>query len=136
MKTKLNLKPHPSAILVSVALLALCTGLAAGYALGSSQEVNASPSQVLGADPQNIVHLSAPTPQAIFPERQKQVQMPKYILGTSDGFVAVFNSDDTIKEVTGTPTLSLSVNEQQQLNKGINVYTEEQLLRLLQDYDS
>lgn len=63
-----------------------------------------------------------------------------YILGVQDGYVAVFYTEaingSNLKEITGTPVLSLPAEEQRKLREGIQVEGYERLLKLLEDYGS
>ncbi|HOA82183.1 MAG TPA: BofC C-terminal domain-containing protein, partial [Defluviitaleaceae bacterium] len=63
-----------------------------------------------------------------------------YVLGVHDGFVAIFynNEEDVtkVKEVTETPIPSLPPEERNKLEKGIKVYSEDELIRMLEDYTS
>lgn len=63
-----------------------------------------------------------------------------YILGVYDGFIAIFHNnergDSELKEITETPISSLPQEERIKLEKGIIVYGEEELIRMLQDYNS
>ena len=67
---------------------------------------------------------------------------PRYLLGTDHGFVAVFyvntgtGQSQRLKERTRTPESSLSPVERERLQRGIYLYTEEQLVKALQDYGS
>ncbi|NLJ88478.1 MAG: hypothetical protein GX327_06845 [Epulopiscium sp.] len=64
----------------------------------------------------------------------------QYVLGVHDGFVAIFynNEEDVtkVKEVTETPISSLPPEERNKLEKGIKVYSEDELIRMLEDYTS
>ncbi|MCL2399074.1 MAG: hypothetical protein FWC91_04915 [Defluviitaleaceae bacterium] len=69
------------------------------------------------------------------------LKIAKYILGTDYGFVSVFyntasDQNLALKERTSTPTDTLPMDERRRLSKGIPVYSEEQLVKLLQDYGS
>lgn len=61
-------------------------------------------------------------------------------MGVHDGFVAIFynNEEDVtkVKEVTETPISSLPPEERNKLEKGIKVYSEDELIRMLEDYTS
>ncbi len=63
-----------------------------------------------------------------------------YILGIQDGFVAVFYKESidgtNLKEITDKPVSSLTIEEQANLIKGIEITGDEQLHKILEDYMS
>ena len=63
-----------------------------------------------------------------------------YVVGAFNGYVAVFFREGDIKgnlmEVTKAPVYTFSQNDQAQLAKGINVDGDDNLYKVLQDYDS
>lgn len=64
----------------------------------------------------------------------------QYVLGVYNGFVTIFSNNEEgypeIKEITETPISSLPLEEQNKLEKGIEIYGEEELIRMLEDYTS
>jgi len=127
--------PMAAAIILSVGI-----GMVTGYALGSYSEKESYPTS--DANPyQELAAVSMPdlsyTSQATNIEADNT--SPIYVLGIEQGsgFVAVFYyNQSTIKDLTRTPISALSPEEFIQLSEGIHIYTEEQLVKLLQDYDS
>jgi hypothetical protein len=63
-----------------------------------------------------------------------------YIIGTKDGFVAVFYENEingsTLKEITGTLVNTLHNEEQDRLREGIVISGDEKLIKALEDYGS
>jgi len=63
-----------------------------------------------------------------------------YVVGAFNGYVAVFfrqgESRGGLMQVTKAPVYTFSQNEQEQLAKGINVDGDDNLYKVLQDYDS
>ena len=63
-----------------------------------------------------------------------------YYIGVLDGYVAVFYKNaingSNLKEITSTPYSTLPIEEQYKIQKGIEVTGEDNLIRLLEDYDS
>ncbi len=61
-----------------------------------------------------------------------------FIIGEHEGFVAVFydSLSGKIKEITDTPVAALPIEEQELLSTGVTVYGENELLKLLADYES
>ena len=139
------MRTHPIIFMLLVAVLSAGTGAAAGYAIAGDRQVSSIEPVVLPT-----YYLSSTSPPALrgYPSRQSQYDPPaynsnpRYILRTDHGFITVFyiqNGQDqplTIKERTNTPASSLSPEEKKRLSDGIYIYTEEQLVRLLQDYGS
>ena len=64
---------------------------------------------------------------------------PLYIVTVHDGFLVVFHAEKYgggIKEITSIYVGALTLEEQDRLTIGIRVYSEEELVRTLQDYGS
>ena len=65
---------------------------------------------------------------------------PIYIVGIADGVIAVFHAmaeeGKELRELTTTPIGAITPEERHRLSRGIPIYSEEQLLRILQDYGS
>ncbi|MCL2387045.1 MAG: BofC C-terminal domain-containing protein [Defluviitaleaceae bacterium] len=66
--------------------------------------------------------------------------MHNFIVTTANGFIVVYfadgKADGQLKEITQTPTNALPQEEQERLAQGIRIYTEEALMRILEDYGS
>ena len=136
---------HPIIYTLLVAVLSAMSGVAAGYNIASgNKETSLEPSRL----PFHYIDSYPSHTLEIYPDHQSQYDItidspnPRYILRTDHGFVTVFyihNGQDqplSIKERTRTPASALSPEERKRLSDGIYIYTEEQLLRLLQDYGS
>jgi len=81
------------------------------------------------------------TPQRVTMRRNITVQRAEhYVVTEHEGFVAVFRRNGaaplSLVEVTRTPLSSLSLSEQARIREGVVVYSEEALLRIIQDYES
>ena len=136
---------HPIVTMVLIVALSSGTGVAAGYGLGRNSQGLLTEAAGIPAH-----YLAATSPPALStsPPDQNQYEpsvanpQPRYVLGTDHGFVAVFyiqndlNQTLALKERTLTPETALSIDERKRLTDGIYIYTEEQLVRLLQDYGS
>lgn len=64
-----------------------------------------------------------------------------YVIGIKNGYVAVFYHENklcalNLKEVTNTPVNSLSPEEQERLKNGIKISGNDNLLLVMQDYES
>ena len=111
-----------------------------GYAIGTGQEVSAESADM----PAHYLASTSPpalSPPIIVPfdDEDDRLGRPRYRIGTDHGFVAVFYvADDylALKERTRTPESALSSEERERLADGVYIYTEEQLVRALQDYGS
>ena len=118
--------------LALAAVISAFCGAAAGYAIGRG--THELPEEVTLP-----IYLAATSPSALQPPQQEMPPIPRYVLSTDHGFVAVFNVSTqglTLKERTRTPESALSPDERKRLSDGIHLYTEEQMLRALQDYGS
>jgi hypothetical protein len=58
-----------------------------------------------------------------------------YLVSSSGGFLVVYNANEE-PEFTLIPVNALPAEEQERLAAGIRVYTEEALIRILEDYGS
>ncbi len=78
--------------------------------------------------------------EIVLEKKINQKSTPNYTIGIKDGFVAVFYDDvvgeSNIKEVTDMPITALSEEEQARLLSGIRVKSEDELLKVLEDYGS
>lgn len=64
-----------------------------------------------------------------------ETPLPKYILSSYNGMVAVFvPEDDAPTYVTQTPVSCLPSSDRKVIKEGLPIYTEEELTRLLEDY--
>jgi len=127
-----------------VAILSAGGGVAAGYGFGRgtqtmSAEAAEQSVELLGHLPGRWLDRqpASTSPPALQPPPIEEEYQPRYVLGTDHGFVAVFYAiDDTLKERTRMPESALSMEERKRLAQGIYIYTEEALVRALQDYGS
>ena len=65
----------------------------------------------------------------------------KYVVTVQDGYIVVLYATGAdkaaqIKTITNTSVAALPPEEQERLTQGINVYTEDMLFRILEDYGS
>jgi hypothetical protein len=79
--------------------------------------------------------------QKVVMQKKVQEKSPYHFrIGIYKGYVAVFYDNDTdqpeLRELTETPASSLPEQERKKLEKGISVYGEDELVRILQDYNS
>jgi hypothetical protein len=68
-------------------------------------------------------------------ENESDTDEPVFVVTSKDGYIVVYFADE-ISEVTFTPVHSLPQEEQERLARGISVYTEDDLFRILEDYGS
>ena len=131
--------------LALVAIFSAGSGVAAGYAIGISNQEQEVVRQDARLPTQQLAATSPPAlwreyfPKAE-PVKEAESAKPRYLLGTDHGFVAVFSISDSNTQVlierTSTPEIALSPEERKRLENGIFIYTEEQLVKALQDYGS
>lgn len=81
------------------------------------------------------------TPQRVIMRQNITNERAEYYVVTEhEGFVAVFRQSGSaplrLVEVTRTPLSSLPFGEQARIREGVIVYSEEALLRIIQDYES
>ncbi|MCL2216118.1 MAG: hypothetical protein FWB91_03755 [Defluviitaleaceae bacterium] len=64
----------------------------------------------------------------------------RFVVTTLDGYIVVYHAAldgrGEIMEITSTPVNALPLVEQSRLAQGIRIYTEEALIRILEDYGS
>lgn len=120
--------------MLCIVLLAAGAGIVTGYAAGRQSAER----QVQASEARSAVRPHLPEYIAGQTAITKYQTQARYMVGTSNGFVAVFygTSGEALKEITTTPTTALPPEEQQRLLEGIRVYTNEELVRVLQDYGS
>jgi hypothetical protein len=132
MKKKLRL------ITVSVVCLTVLAVLLAVYShfrREAIDEIKSSGTRTLETDYENPAGTRDNTRE---PDKTKTDSPPRYELSVLNGYITVFYAGDrsNVKQVTGTPVVSLSREEQERLTIGIDIDDDEQLVKLLQDYDS
>ncbi|MCL1924179.1 MAG: hypothetical protein FWF50_01185 [Defluviitaleaceae bacterium] len=66
----------------------------------------------------------------------ESMQQPSYKLSIFHGFLAIFNIDGRLLEVTNIPTSHLATEEIERLTHGIFIADEDELIRRLEDYSS
>jgi len=105
----------------------------AGY-LQHDLSVANFPSPILPTEAE-IVYIPEPEPVPI--------QMPahRYVVTSQNGFIVVLyavpeGETEQIMTITNTSVNSLAIEEQERLAQGINIYTEDALFRILEDYGS
>ena len=81
------------------------------------------------------------TEAEILPEPPLQPPGHKYVVTVQDGYIVVLyavqgNKAAEIKTATGISVAALPPEEQERLTQGINVYDEDTLFRILEDYGS
>ena len=147
-----NLRISPMVSLVLVGILSAGGGATVGYALGHREQnaytKTAQAPVYYSAHAGMVSSVSPPALREALPilyEPYENDSRPLYVLGTDHGFVAVFYVNDdlgnvnrslALKERTRMPADALPFDERERLLNGIYVYTEEQLVMLLQDYGS
>ena len=83
-------------------------------------------------------------PSTKYPPSEPEVSTPqtlhKYVVTSQDGFIVVLyagcNKNGTVHTITNTPVAPLPQEEQDRLAAGINIYTEDALFRILEDFGS
>lgn len=88
----------------------------------------------VSADAEEICY--APLEEYYVPCLTYEPAKPAYILTVSDGYIVVLGPDEELWETTPTPVNALPPEEQQRLEEGIRLYSEEALIRILEDYGS
>ena len=143
------MRVRPIVCMALVGALSATGGAAAGYAFGSSELNPSAEAAGISGGTIHYVAGSSATPSALrqappsayqeFYQSTDVESQPRYMLGIDNELVAVFYAQDGIlrlKERTNTPAYSLSFDERARLEGGIRIYTDEQLMRALQDYGS
>ena len=101
------------------------------YAETPGQYYAETPNAVLPSDI-NITAIEEPEPT---PEANEATQEYLYVVTTMDGYIVVHHPGGIV-EMTSTQVGALAPEELEQLALGIRVYTDEALVRILQDYGS
>jgi len=78
--------------------------------------------------------------QVVMEKTLKEKSPLYYRIGEKDGYIAVYYEKPvngiSLKEITDTPISALPKDEQERIKKGIEVYGEDELIRMLEDYSS
>jgi hypothetical protein len=84
------------------------------------------------------VNYDTKSAQEFEPDREPTTPAHRFIVTSKDGVIVVYHAGEKseIKEVTLTPVNALPPEEQERLAQGILIYTEEALIRILEDYGS
>ena len=124
------------ALMSVVCTVLAVAGIALGYfvfgPLGVSVRANAANGDIFEEQPVQIpAYVNHDTPAPIEPAHG-------YILTSHNGVVVVHHFGDKtgIKETTRIPVNALPPEDQARLAEGIRIYTEEALVRILEDYGS
>jgi len=140
-------------VLLTICTISALVGIGLGYfvfgpAALSAQEAETE-HEIKYADFQKYVpeqeatQVYNPTPPTPLPEPPAEPIEPPphlFVVTTVDGYIAVYHAASDGKgeliEITSTPTNALPLIEQSRLAQGIRIYTEEALIRILEDYGS
>ena len=135
---------------MGICFISAIVGMGLGYfifgsMLGKNTEVNAEEytpfsKYIPDEEPEIVLAYSdiSIMPAEITPPAPEPSHL--FVVTSRDGYITVYHAaiDGTgeIKEVTSIKTNALPLIEQQRLAQGINIYTEEALIRILEDYGS
>ena len=130
-------------------MVAAVAGLSFGYfiigplgvsALGSENHVQADasfPAYVNYDSPTVPRYPHADAPAApIETAEESQHNAHTFVVTSHDGMVVIYNAAESTTEFTNIPANALPEADQERLANGINVYSEEALMRILEDYGS
>jgi len=135
-------------IIGGICALSALAGLGLGYLVLGPIQASAMANREVYV-PYGIVETAVP--ELLTPEPEatdvpslefepEQEYTHQYLVTTSNGYIVIYNmaSHDKAqtREITTTTITSLPPEEQARLQDGIRIYTEEALVRILQDYGS
>ncbi|MCL2839673.1 MAG: BofC C-terminal domain-containing protein [Defluviitaleaceae bacterium] len=135
-------------VLITICTISALTGIGLGYfffgpaTISASESTSAVKYEVfpkyipIDSEPELMQAYSTinPTPEPL------PIPSHLFVVSIYDGYIAVYHSapegKGILKEVTTTKINALPLIEQVRLEQGINIYTEEALIRILEDYGS
>ncbi|MCL2204782.1 MAG: hypothetical protein FWB88_12680 [Defluviitaleaceae bacterium] len=128
------------AVIIGSCILSVVLGVGFGYLLFGGATVNAriyTDTPVQAAVPA----VSGKINEVVSYLAESEALLPahRYVVTVVDGYIAVFYAEGAgggLLEITTTPYHSLPTADREKLQRGIPVYTEEALGRILQDYGS
>lgn len=138
-------------MLIGACTISALLGIGMGYLvfgpIGFSAQINGHVGQYAPAsEPEflladfDIFSDSYATNPPDYPVVQSPESYHRFLVTSHDGYIAVYHTDgdgsNELMEVTTTRTNALPLVEQQRLAHGIRIYTEEALIRILEDYGS
>ena len=135
----------PGIVCTVACMVSVLMGFGLGYIyFGASEIVYAA--DTVHHKPNNITTAIIPSeqyePEAYqlsVPYDSEDATHPLYIVTTLDGYIVIYHAKENggeIKELTSTSVCMLTTEELEQLQYGIEIYSEEALARILQDYGS
>ena len=139
MKKTLFSEKVPTIICAMACIVSLMMGFTLGYLFTVQGEYYVAYAE---AAPPNQSPFVAVIPETQPPPTETPPPEPEqhlYIVTTTNGYLAIYHSENNgggLKELTTTTVCALPREEQEALKAGIRIYTEEALVRLLQDYGS
>lgn len=143
------MQKHEHIIIIAIIIFFSLLGFGAGFVvfgpLRTSHSVAATETGYLQHD-MSIAGLEfPPRMEEVVPEPEQESPVPPaahlYVVTTQNGYITVHlaNVDGRAGEqvrTLSTSVASLPAEEQERLAHGINVYTEDALIRILEDYGS
>ena len=144
IKRALITEKIPTIVCVAACLVSVLMGFVMGYMFTVQGEYSlvyaeAPMPYVAAANPEPYTPSSTPPPQYVPPVLEAITPSHLYVVTTTNGYLAIYHAEKNgggLKELTTTTVCTLSPEEQELLAKGIRIYSEEALARLLQDYGS
>ena len=142
----------PALVGIMACIASLFIGFGLGYVFfrGEYTLVYADAAAPYQADAANMTAIDTehhilkeilPKPICNQPNHYEQEEEPSYlyVVTTLDGYIAIYYAEEQgggLKEITSTSISALGQEELARLAIGIRIYSEESLVRLLQDYGS
>ncbi|MCL2200111.1 MAG: BofC C-terminal domain-containing protein [Defluviitaleaceae bacterium] len=122
------------------ALIGACTfssvlGLMLGYFIFGPIGVSARTGEQPVVEEIPYIHYAEPYVKAEEQPEPSEEESYKFVVTSKDGVIVVYQGD-RLKETTQTYVNALPIEEQERLAQGIPIYTEEALVRILEDYGS
>jgi hypothetical protein len=124
-------------ILFAMCALSAVIGIMLGYFVFGPIGVSATMFELQELSIGKPVNYEIPATQG-FAKIEFEEQEYKFTVASENGYIVVYYAGESpqIKEITFTPINALPAEEQERLARGIHIYTEEELVRILEDYGS
>jgi len=126
---------HKRYVIFGICILSALVGIGAGYVIAGTLQASAMASRAeYGNYFATEIEPAIPEPEAYASEPEH-----RYLVTAQDGYIVVYNMNNPgqdAREVTTTTINALDREEQERLIEGIRIYSEEALVRILEDYGS
>ena len=146
IKRALIYEKIPTVVCMAACAASVLMGFVLGYVFldsGGYSIAHANTAPVYHEPYRAVIYTEAPTPETVPvytpPQQYEEQDSHLFVVTAIDGYLVIYHAErygGGIKDITGLTVDALPPEELEQLAQGIRVYSDEALVRLLQDYGS